>query len=143
MSLPLPWIEKIFQKLTLTFGRDFLNRWEGIPIEEVKADWAHELRGFQQNPPALAYGLEHCIGGKPPTVQDFKAVCLRRQDVVLALPSPPASPEKVAAELAKLSKPVMLCDHKAWAKSLKCRHEAGEKLNANQVRCYTEALGAA
>lgn len=145
MSLPMPWIDKIFLKLTLTFGRDFLGRWEGIPIEDVKADWAHELRGLQQNPHAIAYGLEHCLGGKAPTVQEFKAICARRPDSALALPAPPADPERVAAEMAKLApaRQPALIDHKAWAKRLKTRHEAGEKINMNQIRCYREALGLA
>lgn len=141
MSLPLPWIEKVFQKLTLTFGREFINRWEGVPLEEVKADWAHELRGFQQNPKAIAYGLEHCVSGKPPTVQDFKAICLRRQDTFVSLPAPAVPPEKVAAELAKIAKPVE--NHhgmKDWAYRLKARHEAGDKLSLYQIKCYTEAL---
>lgn len=34
-----------------------------------------------------------------------------------------------------------MIDHKAWAKRLKARHEAGDKLNANQIRCYKAALG--
>lgn len=143
MSLPTPWVEKIFLKLTLTFGRDFLDRWKGIDIDDVKADWAHELRGLQQNPQAIAFGLEHCLGGRPPTVQEFKAVCIRRPDSALALPEPPADPERVVAELAKLqqARALALVDHKAWARRLQTRHEAGAPINMNQVRCYTEALG--
>jgi hypothetical protein len=139
----MPWVEKIFQKLSLNFGRDFLGRWEGIPIEDVKADWAHELRGYQQNPSAIAYGLEHCLSDKAPTVQDFKAICNKRPDKPLALPEPPASPERVAEEMKKLEQLQRAgrVDHKAWAKSLKERHDAGEKINMNQVRCYRNALG--
>lgn len=32
-------------------------------------------------------------------------------------------------------------DSKAWARRLQARHEAGENLNANQIRCYRNALG--
>lgn len=142
MSLPMPWVEKIFLKLTLNFGRDFLGRWEGIPVEDVKADWAHELRYLQQNPKAIAYGLQHCLLGKAPTVQEFKAACSRRPDDTPALAGPPADPERVAAELAKLeqSRRIAAIDHKSWAKRLQARHEAGENLNRNQVRCYRNAL---
>lgn len=101
MNLPISWIDKIFHKLALTYGRDFLGRWEGLDIEEVKADWAHELRGYAQNPAALAYGLESCLSGKPPTVQDFKTACARRNAEFVTLPSPRANPALVAAELAK------------------------------------------
>lgn len=143
MSLPAAWVEKIFHKLTVTFGRDFVSRWDGLNVEDVKADWAHELRGFQQNPAAIKFALENCLSGKPPTVHNFKALCIRRPDSTPALPNPPADPERVAAELVKLAqvKTASSVDHKAWAKRLKQRHDAGEKLNQNQIRCYRNALG--
>lgn len=143
MSLPMPWVEKIFLKLALTFGREFTDRWDESSLEDVKADWAHELRGLQQNPAAIAHGLEICVTGKPPTVHDFKAACLRYVAHVPALPSPPADPERVAAEIAKLaqSSRAQNVDHKAWARTLKVRHAAGEKLNRNQIACYQAALG--
>lgn len=74
MSLPQPWVEKIFQKLSLIYGRDFLGRWEGIPLDEVKADWAHELSGYQQSPDAISYALQN-LPRKPPTVLEFRAIC--------------------------------------------------------------------
>ena len=142
MSLPSFWVDKIFLKLTLTFGRDFLDRWKNMPIDDVKADWAHELRGFQQNPAAIAYGLEHCIAGKPPTVQEFKSACYRKPDTTPLLPSPVVDPVIAARVLEGLresakTKPSM----KDWAYRLKSRHEAGDKLNRNQIACYQAALG--
>ena len=142
MSLPTPWVEKIFHKLTLTYGRDFVSKWEGLDMEEVKADWAHELRGLQQNPASIAYGLEHCIAGKPPTVHEFKAACVRRIETNLALPGPVADPAFVASVIAKIAKPSGH-DMKAWARILKTRHDAGEKLSRYQIHCYQTALGAA
>jgi len=32
---------------------------------------------------------------------------------------------------------------KGWAHILRLRHQRGEKLNANQIRCYSAALGLA
>lgn len=88
MSLPMPWIEKIFQKLALTYGRDFIGRWEGIPLEEVKADWAHELSGYQQSPNAIHYALTN-LPLKPPTVYEFRAICQRAQSVEAPRIEPP------------------------------------------------------
>lgn len=142
MSLPMPWIDKIFQKLTLTFGRDFLDRWKGVPIEDVKADWAHELRGLQQNPSAIAYGLEHCLAGKPPTVQEFKAACYRKPDTTRLLPSPTVDPviaAKVINGLRAARTPEI--GMKDWAHRLKARHVAGAKLHRYQMTCYQVALG--
>ena len=68
MSLPLPWVDKIFLKLTLIYGRDFIGRWEGLEIADVKTDWGHELAGFENWPEAIAHALATCPPGKPPTV---------------------------------------------------------------------------
>ncbi len=142
MSLPMPWVDRIFLKLTLTFGRDFLNRWEGVPIEDVKADWAHELRGFQQNPAAIGYGLEHCLAGKPPTVQEFKSACYRKPESAPLLPSPVVDPVIAATVLGGLrASTSRSTGMKDWAHRLKARHESGDKLNRNQIACYQAALG--
>lgn len=142
MSLPMPWVEKIFLKLTLTFGRGFTDRWDESSLQAVKEDWAHELRFFQQNPSAIAYGLENCLAGKPPTVQEFKTVCNRKPDTTPLLPSPVVDPviaAKVLGGLRQSAAPVG--GMKDWAYRLKGRHEAGDKLNRNQIACYQAALG--
>ena len=104
MSLPAAWVEKIFEKLTVTYGHQFLGRWSGLDLEAVKADWAHELARFQQNPKALAYALENLPAGDPPTVLEFRAICNRRpDDPGPALPAPdPAGLKRVAGALAGL-----------------------------------------
>lgn len=148
MSLPLPWVDKIFLKLTLIYGRDFIGRWEGLEIADVKTDWGHELSGFENWPEAIAHALATCPPGKPPTVIEFRELARKAPRAkVPALPEPPANPERVAAELAKLApirRGVMspVIDHKAWAKSLIKRHEAGEKLTVTVLRFAREALSA-
>lgn len=74
MSMPTLWVEKIFQKLILAYGRDFTGRWEGVPMDEVKADWAHELDGYENSPHAIAYALQN-LPLKPPTVYEFRMIC--------------------------------------------------------------------
>ena len=74
MAMPSSWVDKIFQKLTLTYGRDFLGRWEGIPLEEVKADWAHELDGYEKAPHAIHHALTN-LPIRAPTVLEFRALC--------------------------------------------------------------------
>lgn len=147
MSLPLQWVDKIFLKLTLIYGRDFIGRWEGLEIADVKTDWGHELSGFENWPEAIAHALATCPPGKPPTVIEFRELARKAPRAkVPALPEPAASPERVAAELAKLEpirraaqSPVI--DHKAWAKRLMERHESGEVLNMTVLRFAREALG--
>lgn len=147
MSLPMPWVEKIFTKLVLTFGREFTARWDEASLLDVKNDWAHELRGFAQNPQALAFGLEHCVSGKPPTVHEFKAACQRRPDPLPAalLDVPLADPQRVAAELARcgsLRQVAPFRDHKAWAKKLVERHAQGLKVSTYALKAAQSVAGA-
>lgn len=144
MSLPLTWVDRIFDKLTLAYGRDFIGRWEGLPIGSVKTDWAHELSGFDKHPQAIKHALQSLPAAKPPTIFEFRNLCISApRSAHLELPAPPADPVMVAAiaNKIKLSAPSGPVDHKAWAKTLQARHAAGDRLNANQIRCMNIALG--
>lgn len=88
-------VDLIFTKCGLVYGRDFLSRWEGMDIGEVKADWRRELGSFLNDPQAIKYGLENLPADKPPTVLQFRAVCNRRPDPPVAmLPAPKPTPEE-------------------------------------------------
>ena len=149
MSLPLPWVDKIFEKLTLVYGQQFLARWRDIDMEVVKADWALELSGFEKCPTAIAYALQNLDADKPPSVLALKAIARRAPAVeVPRLNEPAADPERMAVELAKFATIRGAVndsgyDHKEWAKRLKARHAEGGKLSLFQVHCYREALGLA
>ncbi len=146
MSLPLKWIDRVFEKLTITYGRDFMDRWKGLNTADVKTDWANELAGFEQWGEAIAYALENLPASKPPTVIEFRDIARKApKPDRLALPEPKPDPERAAAELAKLAPIVKAAksptiDHKAWAKRLMARHDAGEKLNPTTLRFAREAL---
>lgn len=143
MSLPEAWVDRIFEKLTLIYGREFTSRWEGLPIAEVKADWAHELAGFANWPEAIKYGLENMPADRAPTVLQFRDMCRKAPaKAAKALPEPKADPDRAKAEIAKLRKrgPGEKPDPKDWARRILARHEAGEKLNPTSLRFAREAL---
>jgi hypothetical protein len=105
MSLPEHWVNRIFEKLTLIYGRDFVNRWEsvGLPIEDVKADWAHELDFYEKSPNSIKYALENLPKDKPPNVLQFRDLCRQSPaGICELLPEPPVNKEKRDAALAKL-----------------------------------------
>lgn len=94
-------VDLIFTKCSLVYGRDFLSRWEGLDLAEVKADWVRELGGLLRSPAAIVYGLERLPVDRPPTVLQFRALCIGapgdvRRGVDLALPAPPV--EKMGKE---------------------------------------------
>lgn len=145
MSLPLPWVDKIFEKLTLVYGQQFLARWRDIDLEVVKADWALELASLEQYPAAITYALQNLDADKPTSVLAFRNIARNvPAAVVPRLPEPAADPARVAAELVKFasykSSRVSTADDLAWAHRLKARHVSGDRLSSYQVSCYRTAL---
>ena len=139
-ALPEAWVKRIFEKLALAYGRDFLGRWEGQSIEAVMADWAHELRGFHSVPESIKHGLSNLPPDKPPTVFQFRDACLKAPHYLPpALPSPKVAPEVVEAVKAAFHRPP---DHhpKAWAHRLQDRQKAGERIPPAHLRMMREAL---
>ena len=96
MSLPKPWVDRLFEKLTLVYGRAFLDRWRDIDLDAVKDDWAQELSGMQGHPEMIAYALAHLPLGEPPTVLQFRDIARKVPPPKFeALPAPAADREKV------------------------------------------------
>ena len=89
MHLPLEWVDRIFEKLALVYGRDFLGRWDGLDIRAVKADWAHELGRFNNAPDSIRFALDSLPLTKPPTALEFKHLCNRAPEYLPALLRPP------------------------------------------------------
>jgi hypothetical protein len=142
MSLPLPWVDRIFDKLTLVYGRDFAGRWDGLSLDVVKFDWAHELSGFENYPESIKHALQILPPSKPPTVLEFRNLANSCPKMALKeLPLPPVDP-KIIEMVTQGMKPAthQPYGYKQWAHTLKARHQAGEKLNQYQIKCYRMAL---
>lgn len=144
MSLPASWIDKIFTKLSLAYGRDFVGRWEGLDLNDVKTDWGHELAGFARHPEAIAFALA-TLPAKAPSVIEFRNLCRQApMPEVPRLEAPKADPERVKAELAKLDSlraaPTPKAGRLDWAKSLLARVDNGERISPTCVRFAREAL---
>lgn len=150
MSLPTKWVDAIFTRLSVVYGRDFLGRWEGVPIAAVKTDWGECLKGFFDQPDAIAFALANLPYSKPPTALEFRAICRQAPTTnPIALPEPKADHAIVAEQLRKMAATAIRSsadrdkqgDPLAWAKRLKARHDGGEKLGMFQIHCYRVALG--
>lgn len=148
MSLPLQWVDRIFEKMIVTYGSSFLNRWRDIDLNTVKSDWAHDLAGFEKTPHAIAYGLAN-LPDSPPTVTVFRSICRQApaKEEALALPPPKADPARVAAEFAKLA-PMREArqttnsaeERGAWARRILARKEAGAKVSPTVLAMAKEGL---
>lgn len=98
--LPLQFVDRIHARLLVRYGVEWIRKWDGIDPLAVKADWANELAGMSSA--AIAYALDHLPDDKPPSVSQFKRLCINRPHYAQpALPAPKADKEKVRAMLAK------------------------------------------
>lgn len=150
MSLPLKAIERLFDRLGATYGREWTGKWDGIDDSSVKSLWAHELSAFadRERMTAVAWALEN-LPEKCPNAIQFRNLCRQApQWQALQLDAPKADPRIVDAEMAKIAASVLKpkaeggkVDYLAWAKRLKARHDGGEKLGMYQIYCYRKALG--
>lgn len=148
MPMPLAWLDRIFEKLTVTYGSAFTDRWRDVDLAKVKTDWLEVLDGMEQhNGQMIGYGLAN-LPEKPPTVIEFRNIC-RRAPIpdVPRLEGPKADPKRVKAEIEKLlamvkTNPVVNVDKKDWARRLRDRQREGGTLSIIQARFAREALGA-
>lgn len=138
--MPLPWIDRIFEKCSLIYGRAFLDRWKDLDIEAVKSDWAHELDGMERWPGSIKFALEN-LPEKPPTVLEFRSICRRAPAAPLPqIEAPRADPARVKAALAGLGPAPEKIDGRDWARRILARVEAGEVVSAYAKWCAQEAL---
>lgn len=121
MSLPLPVIDRIFERLVTAYGREFMARWDGMDDNAVKSAWADALSGYVNNLEAIGYALEH-LPERAPNLVVFKNLCLLApaKDVP-KLEAPKADPVIVAHIMQGLqqkerSKPKD--DGRGWARRI-------------------------
>jgi hypothetical protein len=148
MTLPIAAIERLFDRLSMTYGVEFKNKWSGFPVNEVKTHWAYELSVFADNLNAIGWALQN-LPDRCPNLVEFKSLCKQApRPTTIALDAPKAPVEvvdKVLAEIAlkAFKKPVDEngnVDHKRWAKKLRDRHAKGEVLSLVQIKSYKTAL---
>jgi len=99
-ALQIEIVEMIFTKLGLVYGRDFLSRWEGLDLVDVKNDWAHELAGVSVD--SVRYALKNLPSMKAPTVLEFRNLTRNAPlPVFTRIEAPKANPDVVKAALEK------------------------------------------
>jgi len=149
-KLPSDWVDQIFKKLSIRYGRQFMARWDGINEAEVKSDWADVLGGFLRRPDAIAFALDNLPADYPTTATQFRDLCNTtpaEREVFRALPlSREPMPARLLAMLDKLKEPgdvdAQYASPKGWAYRLRDREAAGQTLGAQQRRMWRQALRA-
>lgn len=95
-------IDKLWERFENRYGSLWMDRWAGLPMARVKAEWADELRGFATD--ALRYGFESVKDGRyPPTLPEFVEACRRApRQCVPALNAPQISGETLRQRRAEI-----------------------------------------
>lgn len=146
MSLPATVIDRLFQRMSATYGANWDRSLGQSPIGDVKTAWAHELSGFALRLPDIAWALEN-LPERCPNVIEFRNLCRRAPAPdVPRLPEPAADPERVKTELAKLApilaeaRKVNSDDRLAWARRIVSRRQQGERIALGTYRIAADAL---
>lgn len=142
MSVQSLLVEGIFAKMAVRYGALWLAKWDGIPIDAVKADWALELEGV--SPASVRYALDYLPLEFPPNAAQFKALCHSRPEPAhLALPdNTKASPQSVAVARAVVDamKAAAKRGRLQWAYDLQEREKRGDALSAAQMASWRMAI---
>lgn len=144
MSLSAKAIERLFDRLLTTYGKDFQSYYAAVDPGAVKALWGHELSGFNNNLDAISWALEN-LPERCPNVITFKNLCRQApQAVVPMLPSPKVDPV-IAAMVVQGARKIIAENHHAtgrgaWAQSILRQHAAGRKYTPTVLKMAQDGL---
>lgn len=125
--------------MLIRYGAAWNRKWDGVDADAVKADWERELSGISGN--AIRYALEHLPPEFPPTVAQFKALCISRPEPERKwLPAPKVDPKVIEEALSKLKSLTVQKERFDWAYSLQEREKDGEALTEEQRAMWRKAL---
>lgn len=147
MTISLKAIDRIFARLTATYGRMFTDIYIGVDIHAVKSAWMAELDGFgtENGLNAIAWALENLPDHAPNAIQFKKLVRQAPEHIKPRLPEPKADPERLKAELAKLgeiihSGPLQRPGKLDWAKRIVAKFNAGDRVAMGTLAIAKAAL---
>ncbi len=79
MSLPIGWIERIFERLSGIYGRKFSDMWTGVDVDVMKREWGVALYG--STPSEIGAAIDACRRREwPPTLPEFLMLVKPRVD---------------------------------------------------------------
>jgi hypothetical protein len=82
-ALPERWVERLFERMLLDYGKKFSDQWGGADTDALIAHWSRELAGYSGT--ELKRGLEALATKEwPPTLPEFKKLCRRPLDATAA-----------------------------------------------------------
>ena len=139
-------IDRLFERLSMTYGIAWDNSIGTAPLNEIKTFWMNQLSGFMQSKEsmmAISWALNH-LPERPPNLVQFKNLCYQAPAIEKPqLDAPPADLVRVRKELEKLAslrmdKPKV--DPKYWARKILGDYAGGAKKSPAVVQMARDAL---
>ena len=82
-ALPESWVERLFQRMLLDYGKKFSDQWGGADTDALIAHWSQELASYTGA--ELKRGLDALSTRDwPPTLPEFKKLCRSPVDPLVA-----------------------------------------------------------
>lgn len=134
--IPEAWIEKLFSKMLLEYGKKFTDQWGMVATDDMIRHWANELAGYTG--PEMAKGVA-ALSTKtfPPTLPEFKTMCRPPVDATRAYYEAVAGVQaRITGEMGEWSHPAIYWAAMPMSTDL-------QQLGYSQVRPRWEAAFAA
>lgn len=138
------WIDSLFAHLAAIYGARFTNQWPPGAVDSVRDEWAKILAPFENKPEAMQYALDNLPSDHVPMVLEIRDLCRQQAKPVSRRRLPAMTEEERAHALDILKawdKPGRQ-DARDWARKLRAREMAGERLTLFQRNAWREALHA-
>ena len=118
--LPDEWVDRLFLRFSTMYGSAWLEKWRGIPMDEVRRTWAADLGGFDGE--TLRRALEHVKSNCsfPPSCPEFVAICKQFRAPPAQQTYLPAPQSRMPAEAAAALQQFVSGrkDYRGWAKKI-------------------------
>ncbi len=106
-ALPEAWVERLFERMLLDYGRKFADQWASADMDKLIAHWSFELAGYTGA--ELKRGLDALAARDwPPTLPEFKKLCRAPVDSLVAYYEAVAGVQaRAAGDFGKWSHPAI------------------------------------
>jgi hypothetical protein len=143
--LPTPWIDRLFARFSVLYGKHWADMWSDVPLADVKDAWQTELGGCTGD--QIREALKN-VGKFPPTLPEFLALCkppVKTPAHQAYLPAPRTKFDdidpKVRVAISEFKTLGRKRDPKDWARRILSEADAGTYRLQYGIDCAKEALG--
>lgn len=146
-ALPSAWIDRLFSRFAVMYGRHWFDLWAGVDMEEVKAAWSSDL-SFASGE-QMRKALDHCKTNSkfPPTCPEFAGLCKAFSTTYTHQALPDFSKKeihpRVLSEIATFLTAAEKRDPKDWARRILAEEAQGTYTYFYGIECARRALGLA